>query len=153
MRTFLIFLIVGLSSLNLAHALDTHAVSEDQLRRYSTALSQSAGSSQWQQLWANTRRAGHFSADGEQTRFTLAMHDLPDKVRQTLSSPDGIIPIKHSQTWIRRDFTPSQTGLKGGVRYSALCVLVDWKSVPQGTRISDHANISLASLSLTEPCP
>ena len=136
-----------------AYAFETATRTQTELRAFTQILSETAGNSSWQQLWRNTRQARHFDPAGPQAFFTLRMLDIPDAVKATLQAPDQITPTAGTQTWVRRAFAPTQVGRHGSASLSALCVLVDWRAVPEGTSSLDEAAIGLASLLLTRPCP
>jgi hypothetical protein len=114
-----------------AAALTVDSVSETELRRYTATLAEQAGSSQWQQLWRNTRKLGHFSPSGAQPRFTRPMRDIPGLVRQTLARPDQVQVRPPTTTYLRREFGPQTTGQAGGRQLTAICLLVDWRGAPE----------------------
>ena len=136
-------------SISNAHALQTGQLPEPRLRELSANLADAAGSSQWQQLWKRSRDAGHFQPSGQQARFTLPMSSIPERVRETLGMADGITPEQSTLALYRRDFAPQIVGVEGTQNLSAICLRVDWRSVPDNPQPEQLIG---ASLLLTYPC-
>jgi hypothetical protein len=137
-------------SITSAHALQTEQLSEQRLRELSASLADTAGSSQWQQLWKRSRDAGHFQVDGVQPRFTLPMTSIPQLVRETLGKADSLHPQQSTLALYRRNFAPRVTGVEGTQNHTAICLRVDWRSVPDSPQ---PEQLNGASLLLTYPCP
>lgn len=132
-----------------AHALQTDTLPAARLGELSAELAGSAGSSQWQQLWKRTRDAGHFQSSGEQARFTLPMTVIPDLVRDTLAKADSATPQKSTLVLYRRDFAPRVIGVEALKDITAICLQVDWRSVPDTPQPEQLIG---ANLLLTYPC-
>jgi hypothetical protein len=136
-------------SVTSAQALQIGQLPEQRLRELSATLADTAGSSHWQQLWKRSRDAGYFRTDGTQTRFTLPMTSIPDKVRETLGQAGSITPEQSTLALYRRDFAPQVTGMEGAQNLTAICLRVDWRSVPDNPQ---PEQLFGASLLLTYPC-
>lgn len=136
-------------SVTSAHALQTDQLPSEGLRQLSATLADSAGSSHWQQLWKRTRDAGYFQADGQQPRFTLPMTQIPERVRETLGQAGSITPQKSTLALYRRDFAPQVVGVQGNQSFTAICLSVDWRSVPDDPQPEQLIG---ANLLLTYPC-
>lgn len=132
-----------------AHALQTDTLPAARLGELSAELASTAGSSQWQQLWKRTRDAGHFRSNGEQARFTLPMAVIPELVRDTLSKADSVTAQKPSLVLYRRNFAPRVTGVEARKEVTAICLQVDWRSVPDNPQAEQLIG---ANLMLTYPC-
>ncbi|SIS21012.1 hypothetical protein SAMN05878276_3306 [Aquipseudomonas alcaligenes] len=131
------------------HALQTDTLPAARLGELSSALASSAGSSQWQQLWKRSRDAGHFQPSGEQARFTLPMTVIPELVRDTLAKADSTTAQKSTLVLYRRDFAPRVTGVEALKDVTAICLQVDWRSVPDNPQ---PEQLMGANLLLTYPC-
>ena len=131
------------------HALQTDTLPATRLGELSSALASSAGSSQWQQLWKRSRDAGHFQSSGEQARFILPMTEIPEMVRDTLAKADSATPQKSTLVLYRRDFAPRVTGVEALQDVTAICLQVDWRSVPDNPQPEQLIG---ANLLLTYPC-
>ncbi|MCZ4322681.1 hypothetical protein [Pseudomonas anguilliseptica] len=145
--SFLLILASGLS-----HAMSTENLPEDTLKAYGQSLASGAGSSQWQQLWQRTRAAGYFNQDGVQARFTLPMKEIPELVSSTLRDAHSVQPDKGTQALYRRDFAPRVVGTEGPQPLTAICLKVDWRSLPDHTQVTDSAQMGSVSLLLAQPC-
>jgi len=145
--TFLLILASGLS-----HAMSTENLSETTLKTYGQSLAAAAGSSQWQQLWQRTRAAGYFNQDGAQARFTLPMKLIPELVSSTLRDAHSVQPDKGTQALYRRDFAPRVVGTEGPQALTAICLNVDWRSLPEHTPATDSGQMGSVSLLLVQPC-
>lgn len=132
-----------------AHALQTDTLPATRLAELSSELASAAGSSQWQQLWKRTRDAGHFQPSGEQARFILPMTVIPELVRDTLAKADSATPQKSTLVLYRRDFAPRVTGVEALKDVTAICLQVDWRSVPENPQPEQLIG---ANLLLTYPC-
>jgi hypothetical protein len=132
-----------------AHALQTYTLPATRLAELSSELASTAGSSQWQQLWKRTRDAGHFQSSGEQARFILPMTVIPELVRDTLAKADSATPQKSTLVLYRRDFAPRVTGVEALQDVTAICLQVDWRSVPDNPQPEQLIG---ANLLLTYPC-
>ncbi|WP_445937980.1 hypothetical protein [Pseudomonas sp.] len=136
----------------LSHAMNTENLPESTLKAYGQSLAVGAGSSQWQQLWQRTRAAGYFNQDGTQTRFTLPMKLIPELVSTTLSDAHSVKPDNGTQALYRRDFAPRVIGAKGPDALTAICLKVDWRSLPEKTPTNDSGQMGSISLLLVQPC-
>lgn len=145
--SFLLILASGLS-----HAMSTENLSEASLKAYGQSLAAAAGSSQWQQLWQRTRAAGYFNQDGAQARFTLPMKLIPGLVSSTLHDAHSVQPDKGTQALYRRDFAPRVVGTEGPQALTAICLNVDWRSLPEHTPATDSGQMGSVSLLLVQPC-
>ena len=132
-----------------AHALQTDTLPATRLAELSSELASATGSSQWQQLWKRTRDAGHFQSSGEQARFILPMTVIPELVRDTLAKADSTTPQKSTLVLYRRDFAPRVTGVEALQDVTAICLQVDWRSVPDNPQPEQLIG---ANLLLTYPC-
>lgn len=132
-----------------AHALQTDTLPATRLAELSSELASATGSSQWQQLWKRTRDAGHFQSSGEQARFILPMTVIPELVRDTLAKADSATPQKSTLVLYRRDFAPRVTGVEALQDVTAICLQVDWRSVPENPQPEQLIG---ANLLLTYPC-
>ncbi|QLF92340.1 hypothetical protein HW090_03640 [Pseudomonas sp. ABC1] len=145
--SFLLILATGM-----CHAMSTENLSDKTLKAYGQTLSSVAGSSQWQQLWQRTRAAGHFQQEGPQARFTVPMKDIPDLVSSTLRNAHDAQSDRGTQVIYRKDFVPQVVGVEGVNNLTAVCVRVDWRSLPEGTATGDFAQMGNVSLLLARPC-
>ncbi|OBZ25025.1 hypothetical protein BS643_15070 [Pseudomonas protegens] len=146
-------LILGLSLLaSAAQALETTNLPPATLKAYAATLSTAAGNSQWQQLWKRSRDQGAFSQQGEQPRFTITQDKLPDMARSTLINASSVTPQNTTQALYRYEFS-NPIGQAKGISLKAMCLLVDWRSLPSGTQPEDTSHMGNASLLQTYPCP
>ncbi|RQO58297.1 hypothetical protein [Pseudomonas sp. KBW05] len=134
-----------------AHALNTEEVEPQTLKDYAITLNASAGNFQWQQLWKTTRTAGYFSEQSS-THFTAPMKQVPDLVSTVLSSATSVKPFASTRATYRYDFA-EKVGQVNKVTVTALCVDVDWRSLPNGTAVDDTEKMKTVSLLLAKPCP
>lgn len=115
------------------------------------ALAQTAGSSQWQQLWQRSRAAGYFDPHSE-LHFTLAQAHLPALAKTTLASAEQVSAEGASLARYRRDFHPSEIGRHGPTRLSALCLWVDWRILPSPSPVDPRPYLRQVSLMRAQPC-
>jgi hypothetical protein len=134
-----------------AHALNTEEVDPQTLKDYAVTLNAHAGNFQWQQLWKNTRSAGYFSEQSP-THFTTPMSQVPDLVSTTLSRATSVKPYASTRAAYRYDFA-TKVGSVNKVAVTALCVEVDWRTLPNGTAVDDAEKMKTVSLLLAKPCP
>jgi len=135
-----------------AHALDTQQMRAEHLLELGRELAAHAGASQWQQLWQRVRQAGYLQADGAPVNFTVPMARLPDLARQTLAQADQVQALRQSQALYRRSFAGQVIGQRNGRPLHNLCLLVDWRTLPQGMRTTPQAYLHSASLVSSFPC-
>ncbi|AYG45234.1 hypothetical protein DV532_13390 [Pseudomonas sp. Leaf58] len=134
------------------HALDTHQVSTEQLLELGRELASEAGASQWQQLWQRARQAGYLQANGASLHFSIPQAQLPDLARQTLADADQVQAVQQTQALYRRSFAGQVIGQRDGQPLDALCLLVDWRTLPQGMHATPQAYLHGASLVNSYPC-
>lgn len=134
-----------------AHALNTEEVEPQTLKDYAVTLNAQAGNFQWQQLWKNTRTAGYFSEQSP-THFTVPLSKVPDLVSVTLSRATSVKPFASTRATYRYDFA-TNVGLVKKVAVTAVCIDVDWRTLPIGTAVDDAEKMKAVSLLLTTPCP
>lgn len=132
-------------------ALETENRSETELIALASSLARSASSSQWQQLWQRSRAAGHL-ASGTAAHFTLPAQRIDELTRATLASPHSATAEKLTRVQYRRDFQPLVLGKLDGTPLMALCLTVDWRTLPE--RISGDPTPWMAQVSLltSQPC-
>ncbi|TFY89006.1 hypothetical protein DYL59_14010 [Pseudomonas kairouanensis] len=133
------------------HALDTAQVEPQTLKEYAFTLNAHASKFQWQQLWKATRTAGYFQ-DDSRTYFTVPMAQIPDLVSTVLSDATNVTPFASTRATYRYDFA-IKVGLDNKVVVTALCVDVDWRTLPNGTDVEDVNAMQTVSLLLAKPCP
>ncbi|MCV4265279.1 hypothetical protein ALQ47_03526 [Pseudomonas cichorii] len=143
------FVLFGLFS-STAHALGTEEVSQQTLQAYGATLDASAGNSQWQQLWKRTRDQGMFSYQSP-THFTIPNNLIPDMVRRTLSGSQSVKPMNTTQAMYRFDFD-RPVGVERNQPVNAICLIVDWRTLPADTAIDDVSRMSSVSLLMAHPC-
>jgi len=134
------------------YALDTRQAPAEQLFKLGSELAANAGSSQWQQLWQRAREAGYLQARTGQVHFTMPASLLPELARQTLAQADQVYPVQQTRALYRRDFPDRTVGKRGEHAFSALCLLVDWRALPQGMSTTPKAYLKSASLLSSYPC-
>ena len=134
------------------HALDTHQVPAEQLLELGRELAAHAGASQWQQLWQRVRQAGYLQAQGAPLHFSAPPAQLPELAMQTLARADQVQALHQTQALYRRSFADQIIGRRGGQPLHALCLLVDWRTLPQGMRDPPQAYLRSASLLNSYPC-
>ncbi|MHA6194218.1 hypothetical protein ACX3YG_07605 [Pseudomonas wadenswilerensis] len=135
-----------------AHALNTENLTETELLALATSLAQNAGSSQWQQLWQRTRSAGHLTP-GKVAYFTVPQQQIAELALATLQSADGVNADKSTRARYRRDFHPLVVGSDKGTPLSAVCLSVDWRTVPDHLSGSAVPWMGQVSLLYSQPCP
>ena len=146
----LLFGSLALSASLDSHALNTEQHAESTLLALGTSLAQSASSSQWQQLWQRTRAAGHLTP-GNVAHFTLSHPHVAEHVRDTLDHADTVTPEHGTRARYRRDFQPQVVGIDSGVALTAVCLWVDWRTLPEN--LASAAHMGQVSLLLSKPCP
>ncbi|GLO12330.1 hypothetical protein PPUJ20028_09110 [Pseudomonas putida] len=134
------------------HALDTRQTPTEHLLELGRALAAHAGSSQWQQLWQRVRQAGYLQAHAAPVHFSVPTARLPDLARQTLAQADQVQALRQTQALYRRTFAGQVIGQRNGQPLHALCLLVDWRTLPQGMHATPQAYLSSASLLSSYPC-
>ncbi|WP_084785170.1 hypothetical protein [Pseudomonas putida] len=134
------------------HALDTRQTSAEQLLELGRELAGQAGASQWQQLWQRVRQAGYLQAKGASVHFSVPLAQLPELARQTLAQADQVQAQQQTQALYRRSFADQVIGHRDGQPLHALCLLVDWRTLPQGMRDYPQAYLRSASLLSSYPC-
>lgn len=147
----LLFASLLLTPLSL-QALDTRQTPTEQLLELGRELAASAGASQWQQLWQRVRQAGYLQANGTSVHFTVPPAQLPELARQTLARADQVQAQRQTQALYRRNFADQVIGHRDGQPLHALCLLVDWRTLPQGMRNTPQAYLPSASLLSSYPC-
>jgi hypothetical protein len=135
-----------------AHALQTETVSDTTLRELASILNKTADNTQWQQLWSRSRKAGHLEANSTQPYFTTPMREIPPLVSATLNQAQDINTLKQTQALYRHDFAPRVVGQQGTQALTAVCVWVDWRTLPEHSRIDERTSMRQVSLLLTRPC-
>ncbi|NBF02537.1 hypothetical protein GV819_09560 [Pseudomonas sp. Fl5BN2] len=146
-------LIIGLSLFaGAVHALETSNTSTTTLKAYATTLGEAAGNNQWQQLWKRSRDNGVFNPQGEQPRFTVTQDKVPDMARTTLSSATSVTAQDTTQALYRYEFSAA-IGTAAKQPLKALCLLVDWRTLPAGTAPNDSSHMGSVSLLQIFPCP
>ena len=134
------------------HALETKHIPLDQLHALGRELAERAGSSQWQQLWQRVRQSGQLERRSPVLHFDVVSSRLPDLARRTLADADEVIPQKRTQARYRKDFRPVVIGRQGARSLTALCIVVDWRSLPDGAAQHRRAYLGTASLLNAYPC-
>jgi hypothetical protein len=151
MRNFALFIMLLTPALA-THALDTRQTPPEQLLQLGSQLAGQAGSSQWQQLWQRTRDAGHFKAASSHAYFTITHPLLPELARQTLARADQVETVNSTLARYRRTFPDRVIGMLDEQPLYSLCLIIDWRSLPQAQASKAHANLSGASLLNSYPC-
>lgn len=77
---------------------------------------------------------------------------LPDLARQTLAQADQVHAQRQTQALYRRHFAGQVIGQRNSQPLHALCLLVDWRTLPQDMRATPQAYLSSASLLNSYPC-
>lgn len=134
------------------YALDTRQTPAEQLLDLGRELAAHAGASQWQQLWQRVRQAGYLQANGAPIHFSVPTARLPELARQTLAEADQVQALQQTQALYRRSFAGQVIGQRNGQALHALCLLVDWRTLPQGMRDTPQAYLRSASLLNSYPC-
>lgn len=133
-------------------ALETQTVTQATLLNLAATLATEAGSTQWQQLWQRTREAGYFTPSASAVHFSVSQGEIPALVAATLANADSATAGKSTQALYRRDFSPRVLGLAGTSRYTALCLWVDWRTLPQRIPATPGPFMKQVSLLLAQPC-
>lgn len=135
-----------------AQALETTSTPPATLKAYAATLEQAAAGNQWQQMWKRSRDNGAFALQGEHPRFTISQDKLPDMSHTTLGSATSVWAKNTTQALYRYEFT-APIGSIANLPVNALCLLVDWRTLPAGTRPDDAGAMASVSLLLALPCP
>lgn len=135
-----------------AQALESEKRTEAELIALGTSLARYAGSSQWQQLWQRSREAGHLGR-GTAPYFTVTAQQVDELTRQTLVQPDSAVAEKTTRALYRRDFRPLVLGTDNGTPLTALCLSVDWRTLPEHIKGSPAPWMGQVSLLTSQPCP
>lgn len=151
MRNVALFIMLLTPSLA-THALDTRQATPEQLLTLGSQLAEHAGSSQWQQLWQRTRAAGHFQATSGHAYFTVPHSLLPELARQTLARADQVEAVNSTLARYRRTFPDRGIGVLDDQSLNSLCLVIDWRTLPQERASKAHAYLGGASLLNSYPC-
>ncbi|MEN5302955.1 hypothetical protein [Pseudomonas sp. TWI628] len=151
MRRFALFIILFAPSLPI-QALDTRQAPPEQLLELGGQLAAHAGSSQWQQLWQRTRAAGHLHARPGHAYFTVPHPLLPELARQALAQADQVEPLGNTVARYRRTFPDRVIGMLDNQPLNSLCLVIDWRTLPQVQPTKAHAYLAGASLLNSYPC-
>ncbi|TDF86370.1 hypothetical protein [Pseudomonas sp. H9] len=143
-----ITLLIGLE----AYALPTTDLSPEQRHALGKQLAEQAGASQWQQLWQRSRQAGHLQEHPTTAYFSLPSAELIKAAALTLSQPADTQALKQTQVLYRRDFSPHIVGKQAQENLSALCIWVDWRTLPENALSRPSAYLGQISLLLARPC-
>ena len=135
-----------------ALAVERPALADDHLHQLGSQLAQSAGSSQWQQLWQRVRNAGYLNPEVDQLHFLVEQRELPRLARETLAHADQAGLRGHAQALYRKDFAPTVTGRINDHSMTALCLLVDYRALPASMFDAPHAYLAGVSLLSSYPC-
>lgn len=152
MRTARLLLSLLLLSPSAAMALDPTELSNEQLHRLARELAPHAGASQWQQLWQNMRRTGHFSAQPGQLHVVVSHAQLPALARQTLAEADQAQALDTARVRYRKDFTPQVVGRRDTKDFTALCLEVDWRALPRSQAHAPKSYLGMVGLLQGYPC-
>jgi hypothetical protein len=134
------------------HALDTRQAPVEQLLELGSQLAAHAGPSQWQQMWQRVRQVGYLQPNVAPVHFSVAPAQLPDLARQTLARADQVHAIQQTQALYRRNFAGQVIGMRGGQPLHSVCLLVDWRTLPQNMSNTPQAYLRSASLVSSYPC-
>jgi hypothetical protein len=134
-----------------AHALSTADAEPETLKAYAVTLNAHASKFQWQQLWKASREHGYFN-NGSATYFTTPMPHVPDLVSAVLNKATSVTPFASTRATYRYDFA-AKVGLSNNVAVTALCVDVDWRTLPDGTDVENAHAMQSVTLLLAQPCP
>ncbi|MFJ4064503.1 hypothetical protein ACIPW4_04300 [Pseudomonas sp. NPDC089996] len=151
MRTFALLIMLLTPSLA-THALDTRQATPEQLLDLGSLLAANAGSSQWQQLWQRTRAAGHLQATPGHAYFTVPHPQLPELARQTLARADQVETLNGTQARYRRNFPDKVIGMFDDQPLHSLCLIIDWRTLPQKQANKPHAYLKSTGLYNSYPC-
>ncbi|MCP3752859.1 hypothetical protein [Pseudomonas sp. SBB6] len=135
-----------------AHALSTESQPPSVLLELGTQLANSAGSSQWQQLWQRTRQTGYLNSGAQGVHFDVPQAEIPALVAATLAAADEALALKQTHVLYRRDFHPRVVGKVAAKDVTALCLWVDWRSFPEHGIHRPADYLGQVSLLLTRPC-
>ncbi|PVZ42210.1 hypothetical protein [Pseudomonas sp. CC120222-01a] len=151
MRRFALFFILFAPSLPI-QALDTRQTAPERLLELGGQLAAHAGNSQWQQLWQRTRAAGHLQARPGHAYFTIPHPLLKELARQALAQADQVEPLGNTAARYRRIFPDRVIGMLDNQPLSSLCLVIDWRTLPQVQPSNAHAYLAGASLLSSYPC-
>ena len=151
MRKFAL-LILLLSPALTTHALDPRQTPPEQLLKLGGQLAAHAGSSQWQQLWQRTRAAGHLQAKPGHPYFTIPQPQLPDLARQTLAHADRVEALNITLARYRRAFPDRVIGMFNDQPLNSICLVIDWRTLPQEQANTSYAYLKAASFLNSYPC-
>ncbi|RMQ47425.1 hypothetical protein ALQ04_03892 [Pseudomonas cichorii] len=143
------FVLLGLFSSS-AHALATGEVPPETLQAYGATLEASAGNAQWQQLWKRTRDEGMFSSQSP-THFTVPNNLIPDMARKTLGGSQSVKAMDTTRAMYRFDFS-RPVGIERNQQVTAICLTVDWRTLPADTAKDDASRMGSVSLLVARPC-
>lgn len=135
-----------------AHALSTAELSSQQHLVLGKKLFEQATASQWQQLWQRSRQAGHLHEHATTPYFNLPPDALIRAASLTLSAAQQTFALKHTQVLYRRDFSPQIVGRQAQQDFSAICIWVDWRTLPQHAVKRPGPYLGQISLLLIRPC-
>lgn len=151
MRNAALFIMLLTPSLA-THALDTRQAPPEQLLKLGSQLADHAGKSQWQQLWQRSRAAGHLQATPGLAYFTISHPLLPELARQTLTRADKVEAVNITLARYRRAFPGRVIGMLDDQPLNSLCLIIDWRTLPQEQANEAHAYLAGASLLNSYPC-
>lgn len=134
------------------HALDPRHTAPERLLKLGEQLAASAGASQWQQMWQRTRAAGHFQAQATLAHFVIEQAQLPKLAQLTLARADQVQALSDSVARYRRHFPDQPIGFRGEQVLYALCLEVDWRTLPVAMAERPHAYLPSARLLGSYPC-
>lgn len=134
-----------------AYALNTEEAEPHLLMEYAVTLSAHAAKHQWQRLWHATRLAHYFNP-AHTTHFTPPSSKAGEKIVHTLANATSVTAYKTSLATYRYEFG-DKIGIERGIAVTAICVDVDWRSLPEGTDAEDASGMGSVSLLLARPCP
>ncbi len=143
-----ITLLVGLE----AQALPTTTLSPDQRVALGKQLAEHAGASQWQQLWQRSRQAGYLYEQSTTPHFSLDSTELIEAAALTLSQPKETSAVNQTQVLYRRDFFPKTVGKHAQTSLNAVCIWVDWRTLPAHAVNRPGPYLGQISLLLVHPC-
>lgn len=135
-----------------AHALSTPELSPEQHQTLGKQLVEQAGASQWQQLWHRSRQAGHLHEQSTAPYFSLPSDELIKAAALTVSDPDQTQALKQTQVLYRRDFSPQIVGKQAQHDLHAICIWVDWRTLPKHAAHRPGPYLGQISLLLARPC-
>ncbi|MNN87924.1 hypothetical protein D3C81_2055440 [compost metagenome] len=69
-----------------------------------------------------------------------------------MAQADHVQPLHQTQALYRRSFSDTVIGQRGGQPLHALCLVVDWRTLPESMLASPQAYLRSASLLSSYPC-